>query len=187
MTVIVAQEFNVSDGSGAIVKHVEIASDTMWTDGHIKGENAKKIYVNKDKKFMIGMSGSFHYICSVFNEIEAGKIDLSGEINLVTKILYDHVESIRMSGDNDCNLNCLIANESGLYIVNNLSVIKAVECAIGSGSSVALGSMYCNSNVRMAVLAAIHYADGCGGEIDHYEMDMSTGKLISGGSMRNEK
>jgi len=133
--------------------------------------------VNKINNWIFGYAGSIGtgQLFEFFN--------FPQEVDDPYKVLrLNIVEQYRMAiesfgnNDDDTSAEFLIGYGNKLFEFNTVdwSVIQIDESSIGSGSSIAFGSLYTtktiytdtSTRVRMAIEAAIHYSPTCKGPVD---------------------
>lgn len=114
---------------------------------------------------------------------EAALVGMSSDHLGVPALVYDWLAAgadqekkpeLSVNENSDPNLDCMIATESGLWIMNSSLMparIESTDLAIGSGAKFALGAMWAGRTAEEAVRCAIDCDPICSGPVRGWTLD----------------
>lgn len=147
---------------------IEFACDSQYTDGGRAHFNSEPKWIRGDT-FILALTGK-----SLIRQlIREGNLFTHSVVTYETVCEFSTLlrTVVKDSGLQDEKFSILIGGSGNLFRINRYDVIEVEEYdSIGSGSYVALGSMYTsNGNPKLraekAVRAAIKWTPGVGGKI----------------------
>jgi hypothetical protein len=128
-----------------------MASDTMGSRANIKAYGFVKMAVGVDGA-VHGGSGDWCKISKYMDWVRGGYV---GEC-----------PAPEANDEGSCDFHVLIADAGGCSVLTHKGREPSPEyAATGSGLEIAYGALFMGASAADAVRAAIHHADGCGGEV----------------------
>lgn len=129
-----------------------MASDTMCRRGGLKTYGEVKMVRGADGS-VHGGSGSVGAFSKYVEWVKGGEV---GEMPLPGRDSEGHQ-----------SFGVMVARPDGsVWLLDEHALtLDVAPCAAGSGAEIAYGALFMGASAADAVRAAIHHADGCGGEV----------------------